>query len=369
MDDSLDVFSLRSWFPEEFSFSELSANEVFIAKGGAEDSTLRPYLEQGVVRVLEPHEHDSLVLEKKVNDTLEDKIREPAFASLVDEAGSTSVKISPNILYVRRDGDEVFYGQEFLEDYGPFTDRSLNTIDDAEKYLESAGEVMGLNNWLGIAHGDMFQIYPSGPLRGLPKDKNLMFGPGHECVEIDMEDAHFADEVFYKGDHKSGLVQMNARTADEEYDALRETLTANVIFRHLPDYFDRVLENDLQTEIGPNTELITVRPDDDPLIDEGTYRIDVSRLLEHEEEILGHPNEKLVEDLRLLNRAYERGVDRTVKHEADNLGYNPRHVGGLIREASDYSNIDTDIERDSSIGMKSAAKKRWSEIYAALDEI
>ena len=368
MGDSMDVFPLRTWFPEDFSFSELSSNEVFIAKGGAQDSTLRPYLNEGVVRVIDPHETDSLVLEKRVNDTLDDKMREPAFASLVDEAGSTSVKISPNILYVRREGDEVFYGQEFLRDFSPFTDRSLNTLEDAENYLESAGEVTGMNNWLGIAHGDMFQIYPSGPLGGLPKDKNLMFGPEYECVEIDMEDAHFANEAFRKADHSSGLVQMNATDADEEYDALRETLMANVIFRHLPDYFDRVLESELEDDRGPNTGLITVYPEEDPLMEEGTYRIDISKLLDTEREKIGAPNEKLVEDVRRLNRAYEQGVDRTATNSSGSLNSNPRHIGGLIREARDYSTIDTEVD-GSSDGMQEAAKKRWTEIYETLDEI
>lgn len=365
----MDVFSLRTWFPDEFSFSELSPNEVFIAKGGAQDSTLRPYLSEGVVRVLDPHETDSLILEKRVNDIVDDKIREPAFASLVDEAGSTSVKISPNILYVRREGEDVFYGQEFLRDFSPFTDRSLNTLDDAEGYLESAGEVTGMNNWLGIAHGDMFQIYPTGPLRGLPKDKNLMFGPDYECVEIDMEDAHFADELFMKEDHTSGLVQMNVQDADDEYDALRETLMANIIFRHLPDYFDRVLESDLEGDRDPNTDLITVYSEDDPLMDEETYRIDVSRLLEHESEVSGEPNEKLVEDIRRLNRAYEQGVDRIVTQSTGNLDSNPRHIGGLIREAWDYSTIDTDITGESVTSMQEAAKKRWTEIYDTLEQL
>lgn len=369
MEDSTEVFPLRTWFPEEFDFTELSPDEVFIAKGGAQDSTLRPYLSEGVVKVLDPYEIDSLVLEKRVNDTLDDKMREPAFASLVDEAGSTSVKISPNILYVREDDGDVFYGQEFLRDFSPFTDRSLNTVDDAEAYLESAGEVMGMNNWLGIAHGDMIQFYPRGPLRGLSRDKNLMFGPDYECVEIDMEDAHFADELFMKGVHSSGLVQMNAQDADEEYDALRETMMANIIFRHLPQYFDRVLESDLEDDRGPNTDLITVYPDEDPLMDEGTYRIDVNRLLEHEEQLMGSKNEKLAEDLRDLTSAYERGVDRTLTQSPGRLNDSLRHVGGLIHEAQDYSTIDTDIETTPVDSMQEAARKRWKEIYDTLQDI
>lgn len=369
MDQEFDVFTLRNWFPEEFSSVELSPNEVFIAKGGAEDNTLEAYLRDGTVRVLDPFEHDSLILEKRVNDTLDDKLREPAFASLVDEAGSTSVQISPNILYVRKDGDDVFYGQEFLDDFSPFTDRNLNTIQDAERYLESAGEVTGMNNWLGIAHGDIIQMYTTGPLGGLPKDKNLMFGPDYECVEIDMEDAHFADEDFYKMDHSSGLVQMNVSTPDEEYDAMRETLLANLIFRHLPDYFERVLESDLMDGDVPNTELITVHSENDPLMQKEGYRVDVSRLQEHEKEKLGEPNEKLVEDLRKLRTAYERGVDRPLTHREGKLEEGPRHVGGLIKEASYHSNIDTELEEDPSIGMRQAARQRWTEIYEALDQI
>ena len=367
--ETLETFPLRKWVPEEFDFRELSDNEVFIAKGGAKDNTLAPYLEQGVVRVLESHDYDSLVLEKKVNDTLQDKLREPAFAALVDEAGSTSAKISPNILYARKEGEDVFYGQEFLRDYGPFTDRSLNTLEEAENYLESAGEVTGLNNWLGIAHGDMIQIYPSGPLGGLPLDKNLMFGPNYECVEIDMEDAHFSDETFYKEDHKSGLKQMNARTSDEEYDALRETLIANIIYRHLPDYFDRVLESNLTENGEINTNLITRYAEEDPLLDEGTYEIDISKLTSVEEDKLGKPNSQLHKDLRRLERAYESGVDNVARDKAsEDLTYAPRHVSGLIREIDEYSTIETELDFGPSANMREAAKDRWSEIYTALDK-
>jgi|GEM_PF-1693376 len=369
MENELDVFALRNWFPEEFSFDKLTPNEVFIAKGGAEDSTIEAYLRDGTVRVLDPFEHDSLILEKRVNDTLDDKLREPAFASLVDQAGSTSVTISPNILYARREDDELFYGQEFLDDFSPFTDRNLNTIQDAERYLESAGEVTGMNNWLGIAHGDIIQMYTTGPLGGLPKDKNLMFGPDYECVEIDMEDAHFADEEFYKMDHSSGLVQMNVSTPDEEYDAIRETLMANLIFRHLPEYFDRVLESDMEDANGLNTDLITVHSENDPLMQEEGYRIDVSRLQDHEQELLGEPNEKLAKDLRKLRKAYERGVDRPLTQREGSLEEGPRHVGGLVREASYHSTVDTELEEDPSIGMRQAARQRWTEIYDALDQI
>lgn len=369
MDGEFGVFALRNWFPEEFSFKELSPNEVFVAKGGAEDNTLEAYLREGTVRVLDPFEHDSLILEKRVNDTLDDKLREPAFASLVDEAGSTSVKISPNILYVRKEGDNVFYGQEFLDDFSPFTDRNLNTVQDAERYLESAGEVAGMNNWLGIAHGDLIQMYTAGPLRGLPKDKNLMFGPKYECVEIDMEDAHFADEEFYKMNHSSGLVQMNVSTPDEEYDAIRETLVANLIFRHLPEYFDRVLESDLEDSHGPNTDLITVYSENDPLMQKEGYRVDISRLQDNEEEFLEEPNEKLAEDLRKLRKAYERGVDRPLTQREGSLEEGSRHVGGLIKEATYHSTVDTELEEDPSIDMRQAAKQRWTEIYNALDQI
>lgn len=369
MGDSMEVLSLRNWFPEEFDFRELSDNEVFIAKGGAEDSTLAPYLDADVVKVLESHDHDSLILEKRVNDTLEDKLREPAFAALVDEAGSTSAKISPNILYARKEGDEVFYGQEFLQDYGPFTDRNLNTLEDAERYLESAGEVTGLNNWLGLAHGDMFQIYPSGPLRGLPKDKNLMFGSGYECVEIDMEDAHFSEESFHKEDHASGLVQMNSSTSDEEYDSLRDTLMVNLIYRHLPEYFDRVLETDLMENGEPNTNLVTVYAEDDPLMEDNTYKIDISKLASIEEENLGEPNHKFSRDLRRLDRAYEDGVDKVAMDKAsDELSYAPRHVSGLIREIEEYSTTETDLEVEADANMRKAARQRWQEIYDGLNE-
>jgi len=364
----MKVFNMRNWFPNEFDYEELSTDEIFIAKGGAEDRTLLPYIENDVVRVLDSPNFDGLILEKKVNQELEDALREPAFAALVDETGSTAAKISPNILYARKEDEDVFYGQEFLQDFSPFTDRNLNTLEDAEKYLDSAGDVVGLNSWLGLAHGDMIQVYPSGPLRGLPKDKNLMFS-SKDCVEIDMEDAHFDEETFGKQDHGSGLMQMNVSTSSEEYDALRETMIINTIYRHLPDYFDRVMETDLFRGGEPDTSLVKIYPDDDPSVKEGSYKVSTSKLMDVEAKELGKPNEKLVEDIRRLERSFENGVDRVALDRAsEDLPYAPRHVSGLRREIDNYSTIETEIEIEDDMRMSDAARQRWTELYNALEK-
>lgn len=377
--NSLEVLPLRNWFPQEFEFGELSPEEIFIAKGGTEDTTLEPYLSDGTVKVLETSDIDHLILEKRVNQTLEEPLREVSFALLADEIGSTAKQVAPKIEYVREEDGRIYYGQEFMEDYSPFTDLKINNIDEAKDYLEAAGEVTGTLRWLNLAHGDITQMYTTGPLKGLPKDKNLMFdGSQASSIAIDFEDAHFDSEDFHKEDHRSGLEQINAKTSDEEYEAVRDHLFVNIIYRHLPDYFERITRHNLETDNGMNTDLVVrygsqdtgvkddeVRSSEDDL----SYSVEITKLLEAEENLLGEPNQNLVETIHDMDEAYERGFTETLKpaynQELDETLY---HTRGLLEEINRYSTIDTELDEEEIGTLNTAARSRQKEIKRYLEQ-
>lgn len=367
----LDVKPLRSWVPDTIEFEELTEEEIWIEKEGTRDSTLDPYLRDGTVKVLESRQMDGLVLEKRVNERTDDPLREVAFSVLLDEVGSTKKKVAPSISYAREEDGEIFYGQEFMTDFGPLNDQKLNNISDAEEYLEAAGKITGTYNWLDIAHGDLVRIYTSGPLKGFPESKNILFsGSRPEAIGIDLETAFFDDEPRAITDHQSGLYEMNPRESNEEYDALRRTMEANIIARHLPDYFDRITETPLRDQNGDfNRNVFLLYSDEvEGKIPGGNdYMLDFGKLQDHEEELSGETNTTLAENLRNMDRAYEKGFD-ILNQEL--RGKNGDFSAGFIKEADTYSTIPADIthEQVKKERVSDIAKMRWEEVYDALED-
>lgn len=367
----LDVKPLRKWVPESIEFEELDEEDIWILKEGTRDNTLEPYLRDGTVKVLESRQMDGPVLEKRVNKRTEDPLREVAFSVLMDEVGSTKKKVAPSISYVREEDGDIFYGQEFLTNFGPLNDQKLNNIDDAEEYLEAAGEITGTYNWLDIMHGDLVKIYTSGPLRGFPESKNILFsGSSPEAMGIDLETAFFDDEHRSIANHQSGLYEMNPKRSDEEYDALRRVMELNVIARHLPDYFDRITETPLRTQQGEFNRNVFLRYEDEEDADipgRNEYMIDFGKLQEQEEELTGSINTTLADKLRSLDSAYEKGFDALSQ---DLRGRNGDFSAGFLKEADVYSTIPTNITREQvrNEGVSDIARMRWEEVYNALDD-
>jgi hypothetical protein len=367
----MEVNPLRRWVPESLDFNELSRNEIWIEKEGTEDSTLEPYLKDGTVKVLESPQMDDLVLEKRVNERVEDPLREVAFSVLLDEVGSTQRTVVPSISYVREEDGDVFYGQKFLRDFGPLNDQQLNNLSDAAEYLEAAGQVTGTYNWLNITHGDLTSIYTSGPLRRLPESKNILFSGSHPTgIGIDLETAFFDEEPQTIEDHQSGLLEMNSKHSDEEYDAVRRTMQANIISRHLLDYFNRITETSLEDENGNFNVNAILRYENEldiGLAGRNEYRVDFGKLQDLEEEISGSTNTRLAEKLRQLDRAYEKGFDAL---NEDLKGRNGGFSAGFIDEANRYTTIPTEITSEQIHGKRTPeiAKMRWQEIYESLDK-
>lgn len=257
-----------------------------------------------------------------------------------------------------------------MADFGPLNDQNLNNMADVEEYLEAAGEVTGTYNWLNITHGDLTRIYTAGPLRDLPESKNILFsGSKAESIGIDLETAFFDEEQHVIENHKSGLSEMNSERSNEEYDAVRRTMQANIIGRHLLDYFDRITEVPLTDEKGEFNKQTVLRYNDpvNPKPENSKeYRVDLGKLQELEKEATGETNTTLAEHLRRMDRAYETGFDVLQDELEGRKGYS----AGFLREADLYSTIPTEITEEQIEGNNTheIAKMRWQEIYDELDD-
>jgi hypothetical protein len=218
--------------PEDLDAEWYSREEAEQAKRLKVDNLLGDYYiddiedssDEGVVRVGKSDDI-GYILEKKLKTE-----SELGYTVLADVLG-----VGPTTFYVRKDGDEIFLGEEFKRDFGMFEDQSYDGFADFSDYTHEVGKAAGRIWDANIMHDDLVRTEMNGKYSNTQYVANIMVsGPEDEASIIDMERARFEDW----GPLRGIGTNMN-QTVEDEKNAVKSAIMSEAI-RSFDDMIERL---------------------------------------------------------------------------------------------------------------------------------